>query len=154
MAKKNFTPLNLPLPDWNKRKMTSRDFEAACEHEGIAVQRFRFKSETRGYCQRQDAKPVIAIDSRLRGNERLRVEFHELGHYYLHLDNPRLPRMFDAQTHEVVGGKEMTPEQEWAECEANMVACVAIAPGFIGVVELAYLSVKAANTNWLKGSAQ
>lgn len=81
---KKLTPFTLPIPDFGKRQMTSRDFEEACNREGITVIRRRFTSSIRGFYMRQNGEPFIYIDSRLRGFNRLFVEFHELGHYFLH----------------------------------------------------------------------
>lgn len=148
------TPLNLPIPGWNKRKMTSTDFEAICEREGITVQRFRLELDALGYYTKRNGQRIIAIDSRLKGNKRLQVEFHELGHYFLHDGRKSVFSSLEGNTGKVVKRVPKTAEQEWTECEANIVACIAIAPGFFGVAELAYLGLSAAGTNWLKRSSR
>jgi Zn-dependent peptidase ImmA (M78 family) len=91
---------------------------------------------------------VIAIDSRLKGLKRVRTEFHEIGHYFLHkgLHTFHNIRLSDIDTLEF----NRTPAQDWLECEANIVALIAIAPGFFGVAELAFMSLTASRIDWLR----
>jgi Zn-dependent peptidase ImmA (M78 family) len=113
-------PSALPIPGWGKRRMTKADFNQTCEREGILVLRLPLSSMgIRGACGRLQGIPFIWIDSRLRGIERLRTEFHELGHYFFH-DGNSLPVMFDE--------KKKKKTRERYEFEANAVARLALAP--------------------------
>ncbi len=132
------TPINLPIPGWNKRKMTFQDFEEVCQREGITVERMRFKSDVRGYCTKSGGSPLIALDKRLRGIKRIQVAFHELCHYFLHVDDPACLRTMNAETHEA--NEKLTPQQLWAEYEATIAASIAIAPGFFCLGGITYLS--------------
>jgi IrrE N-terminal-like domain len=148
MAKKPFTPFNLPIPGWNERRMTSEDFKQVCEREGIKVESFRFKGTTRGLCTIRDGKVHILIDERLRVRERVFVEFHELGHYFFHLRNKRAHRALDSNFDSTE--ENLTPAQEWAEVEANLAGSVAIAPGFYSVESIRYLGAVASRHKWGK----
>ncbi|HEX8747387.1 MAG TPA: ImmA/IrrE family metallo-endopeptidase [Pyrinomonadaceae bacterium] len=130
--------------------MTSVDFEAVCKREGITVERTRMKGDTRGLYFIQDGCSHIIIDTQLRGIRRVQVEFHELGHYFLrHERNKRALKQIDPDTHKYVKGSR-SPLQEWLELEANIVACIAIAPGLMGADELRHLALTATRINWLK----
>jgi Zn-dependent peptidase ImmA (M78 family) len=137
------TPFNLPIPGWNERRMTSEDFMQVCAREGITATRLRFTSHVRGSFYRQNGRPFIVTDSRLRGLERIRVEFHELGHYFLHSAGfERLKRM---------PGDPRTPETDWAEVEAHLVSMVALAPGFDIPEFLQFISVAEGRLSRRKG---
>jgi Zn-dependent peptidase ImmA (M78 family) len=121
--------------------MTSQDFAEVCEREGIAVIRTRLQGVSGAY-KRVKGTPTIWIDSRLRGVQRVRTEFHELGHYFLHAgSNPSLWRMPNAVR---------TPDQDWCEIEAEACALLAIEPGFLLSVwiEVVYADVRA--LGWLR----
>lgn len=130
-TRRHLSPFTLPIPGWGKRRMTTEDFERVCQREGITVHRAVIGRGIRGIYFRRDGEPHIIITPRLRGTEKLRVEFHELAHYFLH-DGERV----SMREGEFIGSKfrnyskRLTPAQEWAEVEANTAAIVAIAPGF------------------------
>lgn len=118
------TPFNLPIPGWNERPMTSRDFAEVCQREGITVKRHRFAGSIRGAHCCLRGRHFIFIDSRLRGLDKLVVEFHELGHYFLHRQKKGLYRRLE--------DKHCTSAQEWSEVEANLVALTALVPRVSG----------------------
>jgi Zn-dependent peptidase ImmA (M78 family) len=142
--KRNLTPFTLPIPGWNKRRMTSRDFEAVCQREGITVERRKLTGSVRGFYRRQFGHPFITIDSTLGGHKRIQVEFHELGHYFLHDGKSDLMRK---------ASDEETPEQRWIEIEAETCALVALAPRFDLNLFMEVLMVRAAGHVWGKGGA-
>jgi hypothetical protein len=110
------TPPTLPLPGWNERRMTEADFRRACEREIIVVLRLPIPG-TRGAYTRMRGVPTIMIDSRLMGNERLAVMFHELGHYFMH--DGAAPLKLDG---------EFDAAGDWHEAEADAAATIALAP--------------------------
>lgn len=145
MAKK-LTPFNLPIPGWDERPMTSDDFKAACEREVITIKRQRLPEDVSGvFCRGEDGTPYIYIDTKLRGRDKVRVEFHELGHYFLHSHRKGLLRIVGVDF-------DYTPEQEWVETEANAVAFVALAPGFRLKDFLQIASLSAAKHNWSRAA--
>lgn len=72
------------MPDgWNKRVFDESDFYRLCNSKGVRVFEDAEMPLPGAYCV-YDKLPVIFIARRLRGTERLRVQFHELGHHWLH----------------------------------------------------------------------
>jgi Zn-dependent peptidase ImmA (M78 family) len=141
------TPFNLPIPGWNERKMTSADFEQVCEREGITVHRQPLPGGVRGLYTRVDGQPHIYIRASLKGSNRVRSEFHELAHHFLHgrdRDLKVLASKFD---------QKLTDPQEWAEVEATAAACVALAPGFSLLSLIQIVTGSASRYNW-KGGAK
>lgn len=114
-------PLALPVPDWNKRVMTSKDFAEVCEREKIIVLRMLLPSNVNGYHTVISGVPFICISSELsRGRERVCTEFHELGHYFLH---ELIPLCSSNKRHAY-------SLRRWYEVEANACSIVALAPTF------------------------
>lgn len=111
-------PHELPLPGWNERKMTIRDFNAACEREGIIVVRRRL-GFTKGFYCRISGLPFIFIDRAIKGQERLFVSFHELGHFFMHGSEAMVAMSLR---------DDKTPT-DWFEVEANACARIALKPG-------------------------
>lgn len=125
MTKRNLTPFTLPIPGFGERKLTTEDFERTCEREGVTVERSRLRDGLRGFYYRLQDRPHINLDSRLKGTEKLFVEFHELAHYFLHTGQRSLFQ------HGIEAGEATyTPEQEWAELEATSAAVTALNPAF------------------------
>ncbi len=147
MTKKSqHCPFDLPIPGYGTRKMTHADFVQTCEREGITITRRRFTSTVRGCYLRVNGQPHITIDSRLRGTKRTSVEFHELGHYFLHDQKESLMRKMDSTA-------KHTAAQRWAEVEADAVALVAVAPDFHLDDALDVLAPIAARRSWKRGGA-
>jgi Zn-dependent peptidase ImmA (M78 family) len=72
------------MPDgWNERVFDESDFYRLCHLDGVRVLEDAEMPLPGAYCV-YDKIPVIFIARRLRGAERLRVQFHELGHHWLH----------------------------------------------------------------------
>lgn len=69
---------------WNKRPLTEDDVRRICRREKIKVVEYPL-SGTLGCFFRCGGRNYIAVDSRLRGVQRLYVMLHELGHYFLHV---------------------------------------------------------------------
>jgi Zn-dependent peptidase ImmA (M78 family) len=67
---------------WNERPLTEADFHRLCRRFKISVQEMPLRVS--GFYYRLMGRDFIAIDSRLTGNERLTVMFHELAHYLFH----------------------------------------------------------------------
>lgn len=77
------------MPDgWNERVFDESDFYRLCHLDGVRVFEDAEMSLPGAYCV-YDKIPVIFIARRLRGAERLRVQFHELGHHLLHYPDVR-----------------------------------------------------------------
>lgn len=110
-------PSPLPIDGWNKRKMTSADFREICARERIIVLRVPLPY-INGLCVDIDETPTIWIDSRLKGINRVRTEFHELAHYFFH-DGSELLSLPEPE--------EQRTRRRF-ELEANNVALDAIAP--------------------------
>jgi Zn-dependent peptidase ImmA (M78 family) len=111
-------PADLPIPGWNKRVMTKSDFSQTCEREGIIMLRLPLPNGINGMYTRMHNTPIIWIDSRLRGTERLRTEFHELGHYFFH----------DPKALIGIPTKQEKKMRARFEVEANAIALDALAP--------------------------
>ena len=67
---------------WNERSLTEDDFYRFCRRFKISVQEMPLRVS--GFYYRMLGRDFIAIDSRLTGNERLTVMFHELAHFLFH----------------------------------------------------------------------
>jgi Zn-dependent peptidase ImmA (M78 family) len=67
---------------WNERPLTEDDFHRLCRRFRIAVQEMPLRVS--GFYYRLMGRDFIALDSRLTGNERLMVMFHELAHFLFH----------------------------------------------------------------------
>ena len=67
---------------WNERPLTEEDFHRQCLRHKISLQEMPLRVS--GFYYRVMGHDFIAIDSRLRGHERLTVMFHELGHFLFH----------------------------------------------------------------------
>jgi Zn-dependent peptidase ImmA (M78 family) len=145
MAKK-LTPFNLPIPGWNERRMTSDDFDSICEREGIqAISEHSCSTKALGFFTWTiDGTPTIFISPRQKGRERVRTQFHELGHYFLH---SRQKHTFKTLEDEEA---KLTPAQEWAEVEANVAALIATAPGFFLNYLIRRMTPGIGRHNWLE----
>lgn len=98
-------------PEWNVRVLTRDDFYSHCDAGGIQLHE-DVQIEQPGLYMVYDGRPHIFIDERLRGAERLFVQFHELAHYWIH---PSGIKFFL--------GWERSIEQE-----ANIIAACALIP--------------------------
>jgi len=67
---------------WNKRPLGEADFDRLCRRFRVAVDEMPLTTSGFYYCLK--GRHFIAIDSRLRGHERLFVMFHELAHFLMH----------------------------------------------------------------------
>lgn len=67
---------------WNEKPLTEDDFHRLCRRYKISVQEMPLRVS--GFYYRLLGRDFIAIDSRLTGNERLTVMFHELAHFLFH----------------------------------------------------------------------
>ncbi|KXK00134.1 MAG: hypothetical protein UZ17_ACD001002266 [Acidobacteria bacterium OLB17] len=67
---------------WGKRPLTDDDFQRLCRRFRVAVVEMPLRSG--GFYYRVKDRDYIAIDSRLSGFAKLKVEFHELAHFLLH----------------------------------------------------------------------
>lgn len=102
--------LRLLPEDWNARVFTEADFFGLCEQDGVRV--FTAELPAAGiYCVYR-ATPIIFLHRDLRGPQRLHVEFHELGHHWLHAPGVQ----FFLNTNNKV------------EFEANLVAACSLIP--------------------------
>lgn len=67
---------------WNDRPLTEVDFYRICRKFKITVEEMPLRVS--GFYYRVLGRDFIAIDSRLTGNKRLMVMFHELAHFLFH----------------------------------------------------------------------
>jgi Zn-dependent peptidase ImmA (M78 family) len=67
---------------WNRRPLTEADFFTICDAEVVRV--IELPLPQRGLYLVRHGMPVIALDEGLRGTERLFIQWHELGHHFLH----------------------------------------------------------------------
>jgi Zn-dependent peptidase ImmA (M78 family) len=67
---------------WNERPLTEVDFYRICKRFKITVEEMPLRVS--GFYYRVLGRDFIAIDSRLTGNERLMVLFHEFAHFLFH----------------------------------------------------------------------
>jgi hypothetical protein len=75
-------PHLLKLLGWNKRVLTYEDFEGACEHQGILIQ--RTPTKTLGMYFHCGEVPVISLSVTLQGILLWLVAWHEFTHHLLH----------------------------------------------------------------------
>lgn len=68
---------------WNRRVLTHDDFEHFCEVENILLIEAPL-TFWRGVYYVDQGRPVITLDSRLRGPDRLLTAWHEAGHHLFH----------------------------------------------------------------------
>jgi len=107
---KSRIPSQLHALGWNRRVLTLDDFYTACEAEHITV--FDVAMHWQGLFLYFEGKPIIALNVRLRGNQRTLVAWHEFGHYCYHY-----PGSFG--------------RQRKTEREADIIAHVALIPAFL-----------------------
>lgn len=100
---------------WNERSLTEEDFHRLCRRYKIVVEEMPLRVS--GFYYRVMGRDFIAIDSRLRGNERLTVMFHELAHFLFHT-----PESGEAANFHRIGQKTRQ------EIEADAFALCAIIP--------------------------
>jgi len=67
---------------WGKRSLTDEDFQRLCKRFRVKVTEMPLNSG--GFYYRVKGRDHIAIDSRLSGIAKLKVQFHELAHFLLH----------------------------------------------------------------------
>ncbi|MEZ5423769.1 MAG: ImmA/IrrE family metallo-endopeptidase [Pyrinomonadaceae bacterium] len=67
---------------WGKRPLTDDDFQRLCKRFRVKVTEMPLNSG--GFYYRVKGRDHIAIDSRLSGIAKLKVQFHELAHFLLH----------------------------------------------------------------------
>lgn len=67
---------------WGKRPLTDDDFQRLCRRFRVTVTEMPLNSG--GFYYRVKGRDHIAIDSRLSGMAKLKVQFHELAHFLLH----------------------------------------------------------------------
>lgn len=68
--------------DWNERPLSEADLYRLCRR--FRVKLIEMPLGVSGFYYRAGGRDFIAIDSRLSGIERLKVAFHELGHFLFH----------------------------------------------------------------------
>lgn len=105
-------PHALASVGWNRKVLSSQDFERCCEEEEILVLTLPLV-EWGGFYGVFDGVPVIALDESLRGVERDRVAWHELAHHFLHTPDFLF---YDAVS------------EAKAQREANIIAACALIP--------------------------
>lgn len=70
---------------WGRRALTEADFHRVRESHGVLFVEIDHEDmEWTGLYTHEFGPPTIIINARLRGIERLRVLFHELGHHLFH----------------------------------------------------------------------
>ena len=67
---------------WGRRPLTEEDFQRLCKRFRVNVTEMPLNSG--GFYYRVKGQDHIAIDSRLSGVVKLKVQFHELAHFLLH----------------------------------------------------------------------
>ncbi len=67
---------------WNERPLTEDDFYRLCRRHRVTVQEMPLRVSGFYYCML--GRHFIAINSRLRGYEKLFVMFHEFAHFLMH----------------------------------------------------------------------
>jgi Zn-dependent peptidase ImmA (M78 family) len=67
---------------WNERPLGEGDFDALCRRFQITVQEMPLS--TAGFYYRLLGRDFIAVDSKLKGPQRLAVLFHEFAHFLFH----------------------------------------------------------------------
>ncbi|HYG10102.1 MAG TPA: ImmA/IrrE family metallo-endopeptidase [Pyrinomonadaceae bacterium] len=70
---------------WNRRALSEVDFQRLRKKLGVLLVEIDHDDmEWKGLYTHEFGPPTIIINARLRGLERLRVLFHELGHHIFH----------------------------------------------------------------------
>lgn len=69
---------------WNQRPLTEADCYRICRREKIKIIEYPLESSP-GFYMVCKGRPMITIDSRLRGLRRQYVLWHELAHHFLHV---------------------------------------------------------------------
>ncbi len=100
---------------WNERPLTESDFYQICKR--LKIKAIEMPLRVSGFYYRVMGQDFIAIDSRLCGQKRLAVMFHELGHYLFHTPESGATANFHG-----VGIRTKK------ECEADIFAICAIIP--------------------------
>lgn len=104
--------------EWNERPLNEIDFYRLCRKFRVRVTEMPLS--VGGFYYRVSGRDFIAVDSRIRGSERLTVLFHELGHFLFHApDNGST-----ANFHHV---GRLTRK----ECEADVFALCAVIPRYL-----------------------
>ena len=103
------------IPDWNRKELTEADVYVVCERFGVRIVEMPLTRE--GFYFRLLGRDFIAVDSRLKGVERVRVLFHELAHFLLHVPESGPTARFHG----------LAPESRY-EREADLVALCAVLP--------------------------
>jgi len=67
---------------WNRRPLTEGDFYRLCKRFRVTVTEMPLRTEGFYYCMK--GRHFIAIDSKLHGQQKLFVMFHELAHFLMH----------------------------------------------------------------------
>lgn len=100
---------------WNKRVLTTKDFDTLCRRERIKTVEMPLRVP--GFYMVCHGRRQIYLDSRLSGVRRLEAGLHELGHHYLHAPSPTSSVRFF----------RLRPDtkEEW---EADVFASVALMP--------------------------
>jgi Zn-dependent peptidase ImmA (M78 family) len=71
--------------NWGRHSLTQAHFHRLREKHGVLlVEVDHDDMEWKGFYTHEFGPPTIVINARLRGIERLRVLFHELGHHIFH----------------------------------------------------------------------
>lgn len=101
---------------WNERSLTEADFYRVCKRFRVNVVEMPLR--TNGFYYRVLGRDYIAINSRLTGTKKLFVQFHELGHFLLHMPESGATANFH--------GLGRKTRQEF---EADAVALCSLIPG-------------------------
>jgi Zn-dependent peptidase ImmA (M78 family) len=96
---------------WNKRILTQADFDRHCSKEGVRVIDCPMKWDGLYLCNQ--GRPVIVLNDKLQGADRLYVQWHELAHHLLHLPQARF---------------FLRGFQDRAEYQAHLIAACALIP--------------------------
>jgi len=100
---------------WNERPLTEADFYLLCTRFNIQI--VETPQHTSGFHFRLLGRDIIAVDSKLSGDAKLAVLFHELGHFLFHV-----PESGPAANFHNVGKKTRQ------EIEADVFAICALIP--------------------------
>ena len=103
------------IPDWNRKELTEADVYAVCDRFDVRIVEVPLRRE--GFYFRLLGRDFIAVDSRLKGVQRVRVLFHELGHFLLHVPESGPTARFHG----------LAPGSRY-EREADLVALCAVLP--------------------------
>jgi Zn-dependent peptidase ImmA (M78 family) len=100
---------------WNRKPLNEDNFYRLCKRHKVGVQEMPLRVSGFYYCVM--GGHYIAIDSKLRGHERLFVMFHEFAHYLMHVPDRNVTANFHG-----IGQKNRK------EAEADMFALCALIP--------------------------